>query len=121
MTETEFREKFPRLNAQVPAGYLEQVFEFAEKRGLTPNLVAQLEQLSRLGSFGGEVPTEVRLWKDHAPFSFEFAIYSWSDLDRTKEPKFYMNGGLIYHGKGEQGETTLSVRFDTNECWQLHT
>jgi hypothetical protein len=59
------------------------------------------------------------LYKDFAPYSFEFAMMT------KKDNKFIYNGGLIYHGKHDNGGDgsfpTFSVNLEKTEGWAIHT
>lgn len=115
LRQSDIQKKFPRLNLKLPDGYLDSVLTFAQLRGLHGQFVEQLRRLNEMW-VNADRDTEVLVWKDFAPYSFEFAIH-----DTTGDRRPIMNGGLIYHGRGEQGQETLSVRFDTDEEWQIHT
>ena len=58
---------------------------------------------------------------DFAPLSFAFAIYTVKD---GKE-KVWFNGGLIFHGKhdngGDGGAPTFSVTLTPHSGWSIHT
>lgn len=81
-----------------------------EARG---SLERSLSHLDRMGH-----PTV--LWKDFAPYSFEW-------VQRNKDGSNGLHGGLIFHGPhdggGNGGAPTFSVCLEPNARphWQLHT
>jgi hypothetical protein len=108
MTLDEFKQRWPRIVVVCEEQYLLEALEFATVRGLLDQLAGQFDHLNRMFQPG----SEARLYHDLAPHSFYWEV--------TRDSRVLMNGGLIYHPSGEQGETTFSVRFDRDEKWQLH-
>jgi len=110
MTITEFRTEFPKIELRCAEEYLEKVLTFAEKRGKLADLKDRLERLN--GFPGGS-----HLFKDYAPYSFEFAA-----LNSKGHPMLI--GGLLYYGAGDSGVggPTYSVRLEeATEGWELHS
>lgn len=96
----------------LPDGYLDEVLDFAEKRGLLDDLMGRLAYLAERG----EKDKLTRLGKDWAPYSFTFQHF------RGDQP--WINGGLIYYGPGDTGvgAPQFSVRIgDTREGWSVNT
>lgn len=56
---------------------------------------------------------EVKLSKDFARYSFEWAAY------RKGQDRCFINGGMIYHGPGA-GET-YAVTLEPVHGWSIHT
>lgn len=97
----------------VDQNYFDSVMAFAKERGLQNQLQ---EKLDWLGNYAGEGKTTCCLYKDFAPYSFEFVM--------MKGDERWFNGGLIYFGRGDTGVgmPQLSVRIgDTDEGWSVHT
>lgn len=58
------------------------------------------------------------LYPDFAPYSFGFDVRC---RPRNAGWKSFMNGGLIYHGPAQEGESNLTVSLTSDEGWQTHT
>lgn len=75
------------------------------------------ENLNENYQNGGKVETEITT--DFAPYSFYFVRY------RIDNPKLYTNGGIIFHGKHDNGgdgsAPTFSVNLTPTFGWQIHT
>ena len=82
---------------------LVQTKQFAQSRGLLPQLEAALERIGR--------NADAILYNDFAKYSFSFTV--------AKDGKFWYNGGLIYHGPSQ--EETFTVTLNDGEGWQIHT
>lgn len=112
--------------------YLKEVIKFAKSIGKWEHLKEQLNYLGgyaqRKGpedqnkpswKFDGAVCT---LYKDFAPYSFEFHVrYRRPESDQWM-PGFY--GGLIFYNAGESGvgNPQLSVRLNSEETgWSINT
>ena len=67
----------------------------------------------------GTNKTRCNLFKDFAPNSFYFEWQRRVD----GEWKFWMNGGLIFHGNddGCGGPPTFSVNLERTDGWSIHT
>ena len=100
--------------------HFDNVKVFAERRGLTEKLQVRLDWLGDYACHGDTGKTKCILYRDFAPYSFEFVM-----LIRNKKGEYerWFNGGLIYFGKGDTGvDTQLSVRFDNSgEDFEIHT
>lgn len=120
--------------------YFESVKAFAKSRGLEAQLQEKLDYLDHYACKDPNDPTDDRapdatrclLFKDFAPYSFEFVmerkvnVAGTKDEDRagTFEYRRWFNGGLIYFGAGDTGAGApqLSVRIgSTDEGWSIHT
>lgn len=92
---------------------------FADKIGLREQLEGCLERLAG-PTFGRE--SQVRLFKDFAPYSFEFVKLVRSESGGWD---YAYNGGLIYHGPhdngGDGGGPTFSVNLTPHSGWSIHT
>jgi hypothetical protein len=127
--------------------YLEDVRAFADRRG--PEIRAKLEsKIQYLTEFGGHRDGElvdpsrfvVIIIPDSAPFSFSIGWYKRKEsLGTTQIPiekfadlktrgsfyDFYMNGGMIYYGPGDNGVggPQFSVRSgsEKDEDWSVNT
>lgn len=121
--------------SKLPEGYMESVRAFAKERGIEAKLQERLDYLDTYacrfddgeGNEGVDRErTKCVLYKDFAPYSFEFVMLKVKDSGGTRllEPWMWFNGGLIYHGQGSSGAEfpELSVRLgDTDEDWGIHT
>jgi hypothetical protein len=95
--------------------HLASVRTFADKIGLRDQLE---EQLKYLDGFGGDRDrSRCRLFKDFAPYSFEFLIER-----RSPEGEYHrwINGGLIFNA-GDGSFPTLSVSLSPTTGWSVHT
>ena len=67
----------------------------------------------------------VRLYNDHAPYSFYFEVFQRDHLTGEVEKRRWYNGGIICHAPHSSGvgfpelSVTLSPQRHTN--WQIHT
>lgn len=105
-------------------GHLEKVRKFADETGQRKQLDEALERLcankegrENVGNQGQK--SEVELYPDFAPQSF---YWVWRNLETGN---IIMNGGLIYHGKhdngGDGGAPTFSVSLTPQSGWSIHT
>jgi len=104
-------------------GALEKARKFADETGQREDLEIALVRLfsreknENVGNEGQK--SEIELYPDFAPYSFEWA---WRNLETNK---IIMNGGLIYHGKhdngGDGGAPTFSVSLTPQSGWCIHT
>ena len=94
-------------------GLLETITKYANANGLKENLEQNLNGLKRHSQNG----CEVHLYQDFAPLSFYFEV--------IKDGQLQLCGGLIYHGKHDNGGNgqapTFSVSLTRSEGWQIHT
>lgn len=114
MTEQEVLAKYPALKLRTPAGYLDRVLSFAETRGLLEQFLGRLGSIAK-GTWFGE-PCELQMFRDFAPWSFEWQICRGGEV--------VYNGGLIYFGAGDSGVDApqLFVRLgDQSEGWSIHS
>ena len=108
------------IEDKCPPDYLVKVWEFAETTGQLDSLKKALEYA------GGKTffcrPAKLVLFKDFAPFSFEFTIQYLNDENQWV---YGMNGGIIYHGKhdngGDGGAPTYSVNITPQNGWGVHS
>jgi len=118
--------------------YYDKVLEFAKETNQFDKLQRELNYLDNYAIGEGEPKDKTRcdLYKDFAPQSFYFILYlkqGESPKDsyvKTGEPPKdgyvkWFNGGLIYHGKhdngGDGGFPTLSVNLTPQYGWSIHT
>jgi len=106
-------------------GYLGIVKEFAKKIGKEDNLQENLDYLN--GYANDDSPeckhkTQCFLFKDFAPYSFEFVMQA---KNKNGEFQRWFNGGLIFHGIhdgfGSGALPTLSVCLNPTDGWSIHT
>lgn len=116
MKTQEIKAKFPRLEFDASGTErLQEILVFLEKRKeLEPRFMKRLQYLN---DYAGDRSQGCRLYKDFSPLSFEIVM-----LD-AKGGRWF-NGGLIYHGRGDDGVggPSYSVRLgDLDEDWSIHT
>lgn len=95
--------------------------EFAKSQG--EDILAQLEEkLAYLEHYAGDT-CECVLFKDFAPYSFEFTLSKVNS--ETGERRQWFQGGLVYHGPRSTGVgfPELSVTLSPSERghWEIHT
>lgn len=94
----------------------------AQKLGLEEQLNDRLAYLANYACQEDPQATRCTLYKDFAPYSFEFVI-SKKKPDGTYVRWF--NGGLIYHGPhdngGDGGGPTFAVNINPENGWSIHT
>ena len=94
-------------------GLLDKIKQFAITNNLQENLENNLSCLKRHIENG----CEVTLYPDFAPLSLYFEI--------TREGNLCLNGGVIFHGKHDNGGNgqapTFSVSLQPSKGWQIHT
>ncbi len=106
-------------------GYLEKTREFADRTGQRDSFERSLNRLllkektANIGNDMDEKGSEIVLFPDIAPYSF---YWEWRGLDTGR---LITNGGLIYHGKhdngGDGGSPTFSVNLTPASGWKIHT
>lgn len=104
-------------------GGLEKVRKFADETGQREQFekdLARLTDREKLDNVGnGGKKSEVELYNDFAPHSF---FWSWKEVETGRQ---IMCGGLIYHGKhdngGDGGAPTFSVSLTPQSGWSIHT
>jgi hypothetical protein len=118
--------------------YYDKVIDFATKSGQLDKLQHELDYLANYAIGEGEPKDKTRcdLYKDFAPQSFYFILYlkqgeplKDSYVKTGESPKDgyvkWFNGGLIYHGKhdngGDGGAPTFSVNLTPQYGWSIHT
>lgn len=79
------------------------VLEYAKSIGKEKDFLDKVSDLNKLGD-------SVELYKDFAPYSFEFSSFI--------DGKIYIHGGLIYHGKPDESS---SVSINPIHGWSIHT
>ena len=100
--------------------HLKKVKEFAASKGLLEQLESKLQFLDEYA----EGNTRCELYPDFAPYSFYFQIYLKAEASAAGKEVPYLNGGLIYYGKGESGVGTPQFSVKTGELkegWSIHT
>jgi hypothetical protein len=100
-------------------GALDKALEFAKTIG-DASLQSCLDRLKKVEENyleGGE-KIETDIVTDFAPYSFYFMRYKEGE-------KWFSNGGIIFHGKhdngGDGGAPTFSVCLTPCNGWQIHT
>ncbi len=110
------------LNTTSVTEYLATVRAFADKTGQREQLEDQLDRLGRLFDHDLTGRSSVRLFKDFAPYSFEFCVQR---PNAAGELQTIVNGGLIFHGRhdngGDGGSPTYSVSLSPSDGWSIHT
>jgi hypothetical protein len=110
--------------------YYDEVIAFAKSIGLYDNdaNVSLKWCLDYLANYGGndengEDRCVVELYKDFAPYSFEFTIYRRGS--NGQPDVVWFNGGLIFHGDhdghGSGSAPTLAVTLTPTDGWSIHT
>jgi hypothetical protein len=102
--------------------YFDQVVEFAKRTNQYDQLKQKLDYLETYAEHGEVGKTRCILFRDFAPFSFEFQM-------QLRQPdgsyKRWFNGGLIYHGAhdghGSGGAPTFAVTLTPTTGWSIHT
>lgn len=104
-------------------GELEKVRKFADETGQRERFEESLKRLTNreenenVGNQGKK--SHIELYPDFAPHSF---FWVWRE---TESKRVIMNGGLIYHGKhdngGDGGAPTFSVNLTPQSGWSIHT
>lgn len=97
--------------------------EFADKVGKRASLDKVLDRLDEYACHGeGNRKTRCHLFKDFAPYSFDFR------MEKLSSDGFYLpwfNGGVIWHsshdGFGSGNAPTFSVSLTAEDGWVLHT
>jgi hypothetical protein len=106
-------------------GELEKTRQFARETGQLEQFEEVLKRLTNreksenVGNGMDADSSVVELYPDIAPYSF---FWVWRN---TKTGNTIMNGGLIYHGKhdngGDGGSPTFSVCLEPTNGWSIHT
>lgn len=101
--------------------YYNSILDFSKKIN-DMSIVECLDRLKQITSNINQKKSEnlyyeLYLYNDFAPYSFYFEIKNIEDR--------FMNGGIIYHGKhdngGDGGATTFSVNLTPTKGWAIHT
>lgn len=99
--------------------YFDSVVDFARRTNQLDSLSTCLNRLSSK-YFGRE--TRVCLYKDFAPYSFQFTKAVRAENGTWR---FAYGGGIIYHGPhdngGDGGAPTFSVCLEATHGWSIHT
>jgi len=100
--------------------YFDKVVEFAKKTNKYDNLKENLDYLDTYAQRNGN-KTQCILYKDFAPYSFEFQM----QIKTNDKYEKWFNGGLIFHGShdcgGDGGGPTFSVCLNPTDGWSIHT
>jgi hypothetical protein len=103
--------------------HFEKVKAFAEQTGQWGQLKEKLDYLANYAC-NGDRPfdhTKCVLYKDFAPYSFEFVMMVRKDDAYVR----WFNGGLIYHGPrdnyGSGAGPTFAVTLSPTDGWSIHT
>jgi hypothetical protein len=101
--------------------YFEQVKEFALRTEQLKQLEEQLGYLGKYADHNNDGLTKCLLFRDFAPFSFEFVMQKKVNGQFTN----WFNGGLIYHGShdgnGSGSAPTFAVTLNSTQGWSVHT
>lgn len=118
-------ENKPHYDAVVAFAIRAGLYEAPEGcREPAPYLKDRLDYLATYGGKGDDRAdrTRVRLFRDFAPYSFEFVIESRTDAGDWEH---LMSGGLLYHGAldghGSGKAPTLAVTMTPTSGWSIHT
>jgi hypothetical protein len=101
--------------------HLKTVQDFADRTSQREALDTQLTYLEGMTRNRDGLQDDLYIHSDFAPMSFYFEIFpAGSKRDLTKR---LWNGGLIYHGKLENGSKpeTFSVELTPSNSWSIHT
>ena len=101
--------------------HLQAVKDFADRTQQRAALDAKLADLESLSKNREGKQDDLYIFPDFAPMSFYFEIYP-AGAQRIQNLR-YWNGGLIYHGKLENGSKpeTFSVCLTPCNSWSIHT
>lgn len=102
--------------------YFDKVKNFAESVGKWDNLKERLDYLNTYADHENEGLTKCMLYRDFAPYSFEFVMMKRNDKGEYER---WFNGGLIFHGAhdggGDGSGPTFSVCLTPTDGWSIHT
>ena len=110
--------------------YFDKVVTFAKEKGLyesdNPDVQTLKRCFDRMNQWIENRPgTRVILFKDFAPYSFEFALQKNNKFGHESGWSTIMNGGLIFHGRHDNGgdgsAPTFSVNLTPVDGWSIHT
>lgn len=108
------------------SGKLDEALAFANKIN-DNSLLSCLDRLKRTEENYKEdrnMDIEIQVFNDFAPYSFEFVKVNYKN-GRDYKPDFIGNGGIIFHGKhdngGDGGSPTFSVCIEPVNGWSIHT
>jgi len=100
-----------------------KAYEFAERTHQLEGLLEPFRSINRWGE--GNHPATVWMFPDFAPHSFYFQIFpaEYKSIPANWQQVRIMNGGIIYHGKLEDGQSpeTFSVNLTPSTSWNIHT
>ena len=101
--------------------HLKTVQDFADRTSQREALDTQLTRLESMTRNRDGLQDDLYIFPDFAPMSFYFEIYR-SGEQRDQKLRLW-NGGLIYHGKLENGSKpeTFSVELTPSNSWSIHT
>ena len=101
--------------------HLQSVKDFADRTGQRKELDSHLTRLESMTRNRDGLQDDLYIFPDFAPMSFYFEIYR-SGEQRDQKLRLW-NGGLIYHGKLENGSKpeTFSVELTPSNSWSIHT
>jgi hypothetical protein len=101
-------------------GKLDEALKYAEsiKDDSLQKCLDRLKQYEETYKDGGD-NIETEITTDFAPYSFYFVRF------RQNTPEFISNGGIIFHGKHDNGgdgsSPTFSVNLTPTNSWAIHT
>ena len=102
--------------------YYDEVRAFAERAGKLEQLKEKLAYLDTYAEHGDRGKTKCILYKDFAPYSFQFTMQERNELG---EYQHWFIGGLVFHGDhdgyGSGSAPTLSVCVNPTDGWSVHT
>jgi len=118
LTSADILERFPaiEMDEQWTRPAMDEALVFAESRGLTDRLLADLERLTLNDK-------KVTLYKDFAPHSFTFQWYLHNP--KTGEYEKWLYGGFIFYDVGDTGvgapQFSVSLTPTRESGWYVHT
>jgi len=102
--------------------YFNEVKAFAERTGQWDQLKEKLDYLDTYADHERKGLTKCLLYKDFAPYSFEFCMMR---KNADGEWARWFNGGIVYHGEHDNGgdgsAPTFSVNLVPTNGWSIHT
>lgn len=122
---------FSRIDISACEEYFEEVERFADASGRKEQFLNRLKRLVWGDTSDEELTVwgrpckkvRARLYKDFAPYSFEFVLEVL--YEDENDWIFQFNGGLIFHGDhdngGDGGGPTFSVNLSPQDGWSVHT
>jgi len=104
---------------------LEETLAFAKERkdDSLQKCIDRLKQVEKNYKENGQ-DIDTQIFIDFAPYSFYFCRVNYKN-GRDYKPEYISNGGIIFHGKHDNGgdgsAPTFSVSLTPCNGWQIHT